>query len=43
MRTLVDRHRDLDVSAETNQPLWDGEPVNYPWVIGDLVRLDGLQ
>ncbi len=43
MRALVDRHRDLDVSAETNQPLWDGDPVNYAWVIGDLVRLDGLQ
>ncbi len=43
MRALVDRHRELDVSAETNQPLWDGDPVNYAWVIGDLVRLDGLQ
>jgi len=42
MQALVDRHRELDVSAETNEPLWDGDPVNYPWVIGDLVRVDGL-
>ena len=42
MQALVDRHRELDVSAETNEPLWDGDPVNYPWVVGDLVRVDGL-
>jgi len=43
MRALRESHHELDISAETNQPLWDGEPVNYPWVIGDLVRADGLQ
>ena len=29
-------------ARERAQPLWDGEPVNYSCVIGDLVRLDGL-
>jgi hypothetical protein len=42
METLIDAHRGLDVSAKTNQPLWDGDPVSYEWVIDDLVRADGL-
>ncbi|MGE0402091.1 MAG: DUF222 domain-containing protein [Kofleriaceae bacterium] len=43
MPALVDAHADLDVSAETNEPLWDGDPVNYGWAIDDLVRADQLQ
>jgi hypothetical protein len=41
MRTLVESRE--DISAETNEPGWDGDPVDYDWVIGDLVRVDGLQ
>ncbi|MFN0253008.1 MAG: hypothetical protein ACKV2T_39405 [Kofleriaceae bacterium] len=43
MATIVDAHRDLDVSAETNEPHWDGHRRNYGWIIDDLVRVDGLQ
>jgi hypothetical protein len=43
MTKLVDDHRDRDISAETNEPRWDGGPVNYAWVIDDLVRADQLQ
>jgi hypothetical protein len=43
MAKLVDDHRDLDVSAETNEPHWDGHRLNYPWIIDDLVRVDGLR
>ena len=43
MQSLIDDHRALNVSAETNEPGWDGLPVNYDWVIGDLVRADQLQ
>ena len=39
---LIDAHAELDISAETNEPHWDGMPVNYEWVIDDLVRADGL-
>ena len=42
MPALVDAHAELDISAETNEPGWDGMPVNYEWVIDDLVRADGL-
>ncbi len=43
MPTLVEAHHDLDVSAETNEPLWDGDPVNYHWIIDDLLRADQLR
>jgi hypothetical protein len=43
MAKLVDEHHDLGISAETNEPHWDGERLNYPWIIDDLVRADHLQ
>ncbi len=30
----------LDITPVTNAPRWDGEPVNYDWVIEDLCRRD---
>ena len=32
----------LEITATTNAPGWDGEPVNYDWVVEDLCRADGL-
>jgi hypothetical protein len=43
MAKLVESNRELGISAETNEPHWDGERLNYPWIIGDLVRADRLQ
>ncbi len=33
------RNAPLAITASTNAPRWDGEPVNYDWVIEDLCRL----
>jgi hypothetical protein len=41
MRSLVDKRP--DVSAEANEPGWDGDPMNYEWIIDDLLRADHLQ
>lgn len=30
----------LDITPVTNAPRWDGEPVNYDWVVEDLCRRD---
>ncbi len=30
----------LAITPGTNAPLWDGRPVNFDWVIEDLVRAD---
>lgn len=30
----------LNITAKANAPHWDGEPVNYDWVIEDLCRKD---
>ena len=33
----------LAITPSTNTPLWDGQPVNYGWVIDDLVQVDRLE
>ena len=38
MRTIEHDNRALGVSAETNQPRWDGRPVDYDLVVEDLLR-----
>jgi hypothetical protein len=30
----------LAITPSTNAPHWDGDPVNYDWVIEDLCRTD---
>ena len=30
----------LNITAKTNEPGWDGSPINYGNVIDDLVRAD---
>ena len=36
--TITRANAPLDITPKTNAPRWDGEPVNYDWVIEDLCR-----
>jgi hypothetical protein len=39
-KTIVARHAELQITASTNEPLWDGAHVDYGAVIDDLVGLE---
>lgn len=38
--TIQRMNAPLDITPKTNAPCWDGDPVNYDWVIEDLCRRD---
>ena len=40
--SIVDDNAGLEITAETNACLWDGDPVQYGHIIDGLVLLDGL-
>ena len=37
---VVDRNRELEITAERPACGWDGQPVNYEWVIDALVSVE---
>jgi hypothetical protein len=42
MTDLCRLNAPLVITPGTNTPQWDGERVNYGWVIDDLVQVDRL-
>ncbi len=40
LAAITRANAELSITPSTNAPRWDGEPVNYDWVIEDLCRRD---
>jgi hypothetical protein len=41
--SILARDAELEITASTNEPLWDGAPVDYGAVIDDLVGFDQIE